>query len=427
MDAASALNPAHTAAERWFPIDAPPPAPFHRRPVHHFCRLMPSGRLPGPSASANSPAAKQRPSLPQPKPLRAYAPPAGYSPFGLPPTPPLQRRGNRHGIQTRCDRSAPPSASTGIVRRHSVGRWASRRLPDRLRLTGCCHGWFLVDRQELPFGLGRGERVAGNAVGLRTKLWISGIGEPALLAGMGVNPLLDVWQLLRPIHTGVAQVFVRVCCPAPGFVAVRHLCRKHSHGRNDMTRHQSSTDPNPASPMLRERCYTRCCQQRGQWIQEQNMTSANVHTTEDRGSKIDSARHNQVRQFSTLTEPLADERNTGQHHETDQAQSGLDGQRDWKVPPNAMRIVVPEQEDGILLRCIVDVSYPHQAGLRQQPPVGEMTYDPTVHSSEGCSVLAQRRVHYQPCRPGRIAKTVESPEHHYRQDHAGCHSAQQCP
>src|SRR5208337_182975 len=136
-------------------------------------------------------------------------------------------------------------------------------------------GFWHVDRQELPFGLVSGERVAGNAVSLRTKLRISGIGEPALLAGMGVNPLLDVWQLLRPIHIGVAQVFVRVCRSAPGLVAVRHLCREHSHGRNNMTRHQSSTDPNPASAMLRERCYTRCRQQRGQWIQEQNMTSAN--------------------------------------------------------------------------------------------------------------------------------------------------------
>ena len=167
-------------------------------------------------------------------------------------------------------------------------------------------GFWHVDRQELPSGMGRGERVAGNAVGLRTKIRISGIGEPALLARMGVNPLLDVWQLLRPIHTGVAQVFVCVCRSAPGFVGVRHLCRKHSHGRNDMTRHQCSTDPNPASAMLRERCETRCCQQRGQWIQEQNMTSADVHTAEDRRSKIDSAGHNQVRQFSTQPEPPAD-------------------------------------------------------------------------------------------------------------------------
>ena len=71
--------------------------------------------------------------------------------------------------------------------------------------------WHL-DRQRLPSGMGRGERVAGNAVGLRTKIRISGIGEPALLARMGVNPLLDVWQLLRPIDTGVAQVFC-VCLP----------------------------------------------------------------------------------------------------------------------------------------------------------------------------------------------------------------------
>ncbi len=187
-----------------------------------------------------------------------------------------------------------------------------------------------------------------------------------------------------------------------------------------MTRHQSSTDPNPAPAMLRERRETRCSQQRGQWIQEQNMTSADVHTAEDRRSEIDSARHNQVRQFSSLPEPPADQRNTGQNHQTDQAQSGLDGQRDWKVPPNTVRIVVPQQEDGILLRCIVDVSDPHQVGFRQQPPVGEMTYHPTVHPREGCSVFAQRRVHHQPCRSGRIAKTVESPEHHDRKDHDGC-------
>src|ERR1039457_6059197 len=123
--------------------------------------------------------------------------------------------------------------------------------------------------------------MARYTVGLRTKIRISGIGEPALLARMGVNPLLDVWQLLRPIYTGIAQVFVRVCRSAPGFVAVRHLCRKHSQGRNDMTRHQSSTDPHPAPAMLRERCQTRRCQQCGQWIQKQNMTSADVHTAED--------------------------------------------------------------------------------------------------------------------------------------------------
>src|ERR1700730_18264574 len=108
-----------------------------------------------------------------------------------------------------------------------------------------------------------------------------------------------------------------------------------------MTRRQSSTDPNPASTMLRERCQTRCCQQRGQWIQEQKMTSADVHTAEDRHSQIDSARHNQVRQFSSLPETPADQRNTGQNYQTDQAQRGLDGQRDWKVPPNTVSIVVP--------------------------------------------------------------------------------------
>src|ERR1035438_867581 len=85
-------------------------------------------------------------------------------------------------------------------------------------------GFRHVVRHELPSGMGRGERVARNAVGLRTKIGISGIGQPALLARMGVNPLLDVWQLLRPIHTGVAQVFVGVCSSAPSLVAVRHLC-----------------------------------------------------------------------------------------------------------------------------------------------------------------------------------------------------------
>ena len=201
-------------------------------------------------------------------------------------------------------------------------------------------GFWHVDRQDLSSGMSRGQRVAGNAVGLRTKIRISGIREPTL-ARMCVNPLLNMWQLLRPIHTGVAQIFVCVFRSAPGFVAVRHLCRKHSHGRNDMTRHQSSADPNPPSAMLRERCYTRCCQQCGQWVQEQNMTSADVHTAENCHSQIDSARHNQVRQFSSLPKPSADECNTGQNYKPNQAQRGLDGQRNWKVPPHTVSIVVP--------------------------------------------------------------------------------------
>src|ERR1700676_2396645 len=103
-------------------------------------------------------------------------------------------------------------------------------------------GFWHVDRQRLPSGMGRGERVAGNAVGLRTKIRISGIGEPALFARMGVNPLLDVWQLLRPIDTGVAQVFVCVCRSAPGFVGVRHLCREDCHGRDDVENDQPSAE-----------------------------------------------------------------------------------------------------------------------------------------------------------------------------------------
>jgi hypothetical protein len=62
MDAASALNPAQISAGRRLPIHAPPPAPTHRRLAHCLCRLMPSGRLPTPSAPANSPAVTQRPS-----------------------------------------------------------------------------------------------------------------------------------------------------------------------------------------------------------------------------------------------------------------------------------------------------------------------------------------------------------------------------
>src|ERR1700733_11782478 len=146
MDAASALNPAQTAAGRRLPIVGPPPAPIHRRLAHCSCRLTPSGRLPGLSASAHSAAATRQPSVPPPKPLRAYASQAGCSTLELLPTPPLHAHRNRHGTQTRCGRSAPPSASTEIARRHSTGRWASRRLPDRLRLTGGCHGWFLARR-----------------------------------------------------------------------------------------------------------------------------------------------------------------------------------------------------------------------------------------------------------------------------------------
>src|ERR1700687_1694810 len=70
-DAASALNPAQTAAGRRLPIDGPLPVPIHRRLVHCFWRLMLSGRLPRPSAPANSPAAKRQPAPPQPKLLRA--------------------------------------------------------------------------------------------------------------------------------------------------------------------------------------------------------------------------------------------------------------------------------------------------------------------------------------------------------------------
>src|SRR5579864_7746059 len=86
IETASALNPAQTVAGRLLPSDAPPPAPIHRPLVHCFCRLMPTGRLPGPFASANSPAARQQPSLRQPKPLPAYAPSAGSPTFGLLPT-----------------------------------------------------------------------------------------------------------------------------------------------------------------------------------------------------------------------------------------------------------------------------------------------------------------------------------------------------
>ena len=46
--------------------------------------------------------------------------------------------------------------------------------------------------QDLPSGMSRGQRVAVDAVGLRAKLRIGGVGKPALLARMGVNPLLYV-------------------------------------------------------------------------------------------------------------------------------------------------------------------------------------------------------------------------------------------
>ena len=123
-------------------------------------------------------------------------------------------------------------------------------------------GFWHVDQQDLSSGMGRRQRVAGNTVGLRTKIRISGIGEPALLARMGINPLLDVWQLLRPIHTGIAQVFVCVCRSAPGFVAIRHLCREYRHGGDEAWKATKPPPiPKPAAAMLRERNQTRCSQQ----------------------------------------------------------------------------------------------------------------------------------------------------------------------
>jgi hypothetical protein len=62
MDAASAPDPAQEAAGHRVPGDARPPAPVHRRLVHYFCRLMRSGRRPGPSPPANFAAAERRPS-----------------------------------------------------------------------------------------------------------------------------------------------------------------------------------------------------------------------------------------------------------------------------------------------------------------------------------------------------------------------------
>ena len=241
-------------------------------------------------------------------------------------------------------------------------------------------GFWHVDGQDLSSGMCRGQWVTGNVVGLRTKIGISGIGQPTLLVRMCVDPLLDVRQLLRPIHTGVAQIFVGDCRPAPGFVAIRHLGREYRHGRDDVESDQYSTDPDPAPVMSRERCQACCAQQRGQWIQKQNMTSADVHTAEDRHSQIDSAGHNQVCQFSSLPEPSADQRNTGKEHKADQAQRGLDGQRDGKVPPDTVGIVMAQEEDGILLRRIVNVSHPHQVGLWQQAPSGRDAPSPNYSS-----------------------------------------------
>src|ERR1700750_2432591 len=116
---------------------------------------------------------------------------------------------------------------------------------------------------------------------------------------MGVNPLLYARSLLRPIHTGIAEVLVCVCRSAPGFVAVGHLCWKHRHGRDNVTCHQCTTDPNPATARLHEGSQARCGQQRGQWIQEQNMTSADVHPAEDRHREIDSSGHYTIRYFSS--------------------------------------------------------------------------------------------------------------------------------
>ena len=98
---------------------------------------------------------------------------------------------------------------------------------------------------------------------------------------------------------------------------------------------------NPATARLRESSQASCGQQRGQWIQEQNMTSADVHPAEYRDGEIDRSGHDQIRYLSSELEAAADQRNRCQNQETDQAQSGLDGQRDWKVPPDTVRIVVP--------------------------------------------------------------------------------------
>src|ERR1039457_1108264 len=72
-----------------------------------------------------------------------------------------------------------------------------------------------------------------------------------------------------------------------------------------------------------------------------------------------------VSTFSSLSEPLADERTTGHTHQTDQAQTGLDGQRDRKVPPNTVRIVVPHLLYCILLRSIMYLIYPQPVRFRQ--------------------------------------------------------------
>src|ERR1700722_20068519 len=113
-------------------------------------------------------------------------------------------------------------------------------------------GFRHLDGQDLSSRMGCGEWVAGNAVSLRTKIRIGGIGQPTLRARMSIDPLLDVRQLLRPIDAGVAQVFVCVCRSAPGLVSVSHFGREYRHGRYDVESNQSSTDPDPAAAMLHQ-------------------------------------------------------------------------------------------------------------------------------------------------------------------------------
>ena len=117
---------------------------------------------------------------------------------------------------------------------------------------------------------------------------------------MTVLPLLDLNELLRPIHVGVAEQVVDVLRSAPGFVSVGDVIGKDGERGDDVGEDQSCPNPCPAPAVCGQGNHATAGQNGRKYIDRQDVAGADVHSRQDGDSQVNSRGQQDEGQLAAL-------------------------------------------------------------------------------------------------------------------------------
>ena len=266
-----------------------------------------------------------------------------------------------------------------------------------------------------PTGIGIGEMVTADAVGLGINFGINKVGKPALLVGVAVLPCLDLEELLSPVDVGVTEEVVDVGGSAPGEVGVCHVIGEDGERRDDVGGKEHSANGEPATAGCSECGGSGAGEDEGVSPERQQVTCADVHAGGHGDGKINGSGDDEEGELAAPLEPARGDGEEGEREKREEAEGGFDEDDDREVPPDAVGIIRAEDVGGVELCHAGDVDETDEVGLRQKMQAGDGIDDGRDVRAEGRDKAGERDAHLEARRTGGVAEAVEAPEDEHGQ------------